>query len=203
MNQTYHLANKLAVAICFLYISLPSVQAAETKTVTVSNAEQVFASGAMQFPANIRSVGKGWYRADLEVPEFFLTSLKANQSVTLILPFTQNKQVVSNLKLDAKTSKPYLKFQFPHSALTGMSLQAQLTVSKTALYKVPIGAIFSPTANQQWVFVVENGKAKKLSVQPWKVSDGELLVAGPLSQDALVINSKLNQVYDNQTVEVK
>ncbi|NQY99903.1 MAG: hypothetical protein HRT45_04445 [Bdellovibrionales bacterium] len=185
-----------------LLVATQQALSIDKATVTTEPATEITLSGPMTFSAKVRSLGGGWYRADLELPKFFENSVQNGQKVTLRLPFTQNRSLVSALKTD-KSRQPYLKFQFPHSALDGMSLKADLIISATKLYSIPLSSVFSPTEDQQWVFVVEDQKAKKVKVQPYKVKEGAVLVFASLNKDSLIISSRLNEIYETQAVEVR
>jgi hypothetical protein len=156
--------------------------------------------GPTEFKALVRSLGKDRYRAKLEIPDFLQAFVKVGELATVQLPFANRPKL--NAQIRKGENGLEAAFAFPHSAINSMKVSVQVPLQRASLHLVPLESVFSPTGEEQFVFVVREGRTQLLKLEIWKLYKGQLLASADFQQGDQIVTAKLNELTNNLKVEV-
>lgn len=84
----------------------------------------------------------------------------------------------------------------------GLPVQVTLRLPAQGGVQVPLAALISPAAGSPRVFILRNGRAEKRSIEPGRLRDGKVTVAGQLDAGDEVIVAGHGRLLDGERVRV-
>lgn len=148
-------------------------------------------------------------KVDFSVPETFMAGLARGQSIearTEALPgrvFTGRVSVV-NTRVDPATRTVAMRAEIPnadHALRPGLLLSIRLIKNRKDSLAIPEAALV-PIGSDQFVFVLESAKARRVQVHIGRRQDGQVEILDGLSAGQSVVTEGTIRLADGTPVEV-
>jgi RND family efflux transporter MFP subunit len=154
--------------------------------------------------------GDSKFELEVDVPESVIGHVGEDDRVDVILPFVGGKKLKGRITAIAQAALssgrlfPLVVALDPVPGLTaGLTAELTLTIRTQPKHLVPVGAILNPGTSRPSLFVVENGRARKVFVAIGSFYGDRVAVYGDLAKGDRVVVSGHTTLSDGKQVEVQ
>lgn len=150
------------------------------------------------------------FELEVDVPENVIGRLDEGDRVDVILPFIGEKKLKGRVTAMARAALssgrlfPLVVALDPAPGLTaGLTAELTLTIRTEPKHLVPVGAILNPGTSRPSLFVVENGRTRKVFVVVGSFYGDRVVVSGDLAEGDRIVVSGHTTLSDGKQVEVQ
>jgi RND family efflux transporter MFP subunit len=153
--------------------------------------------------------GDGDVEIEVEVPESLILNLAVGEPVTVDLPLAGRERLKGKIDYVGKTALgpgrlfPVLvALENDSEAAPGMTAEVVFKTQKISSLCVPLSAIINPGGQSPQLFVIRDGKVRKLTVEIGDVVGDRVTIEGDLEPEDLVVSGGHLSLLDGDAVEV-
>jgi len=154
--------------------------------------------------------GDGLLELRVEVPESVVASLQEGQTATARLPFAGGAKVSGRITSVARAAvgpgglfPVIVTLDASPGLAAGMTAELLLDTHTGEGYSVPIAAVVNPGSSWPAVFVVREGRARRVPVELGQIVGERVMVSGELTLGEPVVVAGNTQIADGDPVEVQ
>jgi len=154
--------------------------------------------------------GDGAVELRVEVPESVVGRLAERQPVEAELPFAEHVRVSGRIRSIARAAigpgrlfPLVVTLEKAPQLRAGMTAELALEVATDSGLTVPLGAVLNPGSSRPAVFIVREGRARRVPVRVGDLSGERIVVSGKLAEGDVVIVAGHTRLADGDPVEVR
>ena len=142
------------------------------------------------------------YTVKVPLPPYVLAYISTHQAAVIELPFSRTRRQSSKV-LKVSPDGVETTVRALSNTIDGMRLKVRFPRLKVPLLRIPFEAILNPTGLKYQVYVVDEGRAKQVSINPIILEEGAALVGSQDFAYSQVVLNPVNKLYPERLVEVQ
>ncbi len=153
--------------------------------------------------------GKDALEMEVEVQESVLPLLQPGKEVTMILPFSENREIKGAIRsLGQSSAGPGRLFpvlitvEGGKDLVSGMTAELWLDLVSHEETLVPVSSVINPGGNRPTVFRVREGAIEKVPVEVGRLVAGKVTARGGLREGDLIVTGNFSGLMEGTAVEV-
>lgn len=169
---------------------------------TLSAASVAPAFTAIAEPEGAPRGGMRNYRLRLNLPEALSRSLRVGQTAVAVAPLASRPQIPAKLSA-LSANEATLRLQFADRLIDYLSLKVSIPGLRVSAVSAPVQAVYAPDGERAWLFVLRDGKLKRVGVQivGEELQSGRVLLIGELQPGEKVTIERIDALLDGDRAE--